>query len=197
MILKDQRGLTLIEVLAASVLLGIVIGAAMMLFSSLNLHWNSSFQKYTDDNKTTLTMDTISKNLASASKAFLVGNNELRFRSEKKYKSLIYTNNTLVLYSFTSGNSTTDAANFGNPTINLTNSPSLYTSPVTLADNVTAEMIQVWNGTQFVSLPSIIIKNGELIRLSFTFQNYKVNVYGTRSPVTVTKTAIIKLLLDH
>lgn len=180
--LKDEKGITLVELMAALTIFALVIGVAITVFSSINFEWNSSSQKYVNDNKTTFAMDTLTQNLVSASKIIYINNNEFRFKSEKNYKALVLNNNSLILYTFT------DTTNFANTSFSYTNNTALYSKPISLADNVALATI---------TMPTPVIQDGEVFSISITFNNRKVNVWGASSVVPVTKKATIKLLLDH
>jgi Tfp pilus assembly protein PilE len=195
--LKQEKGITLIELLGTLTIVGMVIGIAMMFLSSIYLQYNTASQKFTDDTNISITMNILTKYLTTSTKVIKINNNEYRFKSEDSFKALVHTNNSFVLYTFTSGNPTNDNTYFANSTINNTNNSSLYTEPLPLSDNVLAHDFQYWNGQSYISLPSNVIWNGEMIRFTITFQKSKVNIWGNRTPVPVTKTATIKLLQDR
>jgi prepilin-type N-terminal cleavage/methylation domain-containing protein len=195
--LRQEKGLTLIELLGTLTIVGIVIGIAMMFLSSIYLQYNTTSQKFTDDTKISITMNTLTKYLTTSTKVIKINNNEYRFKSENSYMALIYTSNSLFLYTFTSGNPTNDDAYFANSTINMTNNSSFYTDPIALSNNVLAQDFQYWNGQGYLSLPTNVIWNGEMIRFTITFHKFKVDVWGNRTPVPITKTATVKLLQDR
>jgi prepilin-type N-terminal cleavage/methylation domain-containing protein len=197
-ILRNQKGLTLVELLATIVILATVMGTATMLLSSVYYQWNSSSQKFSDDHKRTLTIDILTKNMTMFTKIIKVNNKEIRFKSEDAYKALILNNNNeLTIYTFTSGSITEDAKHFGNPFINITSNPSFFTDPLVITDNLQSLDIQYWDGNSYISFPSSVLENGEIIKLTLVFTNSKVNIWGIKTPVLKTETNTFKLLLDY
>jgi prepilin-type N-terminal cleavage/methylation domain-containing protein len=197
-ILRNQKGLTLVELLATIVILATVMGTATMLLSSVYYQWNSSSQKFSDDHKRTLTIDILTKNMTMFTKIIKVNNKEIRFKSEDAYKALILNNNNeLTIYTFTSGSITEDAKHFGNPFINITSNPSFFTDPLVITDNLQSLDIQYWDGNSYIAFPSSVLENGEIIKLTLVFTNLKVNIWGIKTPVLKTETNTFKLLLDY
>jgi prepilin-type N-terminal cleavage/methylation domain-containing protein len=92
--MKNQRGLTLIEVLATITISSIVLAVGFLLFTSVNGLFNNTVQKTTDDKRINTVIDTISRELADPIAICYIESaikSELRFQTfDHRYMALVY-----------------------------------------------------------------------------------------------------------
>jgi prepilin-type N-terminal cleavage/methylation domain-containing protein len=79
--MRNQRGISLLEVLASLTLLSVVLGVAFLLFGSVNSLFSNTAQDYTDKTDVRTAMNTISGQMADATSVRLNSATELRFRT--------------------------------------------------------------------------------------------------------------------
>ncbi|WP_160644483.1 PulJ/GspJ family protein [Chengkuizengella marina] len=134
--IKKDEGLTLVELLAAIVLISIIATIGIMLFSSIHSFWENSIDKYSNDANAELTMTTISKYVTDSSDIFTINNNlhteEVRVKTGEEsgtypFKSIKFENNSLTFYEL----------NISDEEFRLNDlAESVYESKIFLADNV-------------------------------------------------------------
>ncbi|KIL42459.1 hypothetical protein SD70_00690 [Gordoniibacillus kamchatkensis] len=186
--MKGERGITLLEVLAAVTIMAMVTGVAIMLFSSVMALWNNSAQKQADSFHTNFTMNTISRELADATEIYVASANELRYKTSPyagapRYGAFIYSasGHTLTLYDIT-----------GTSNIQATGT---YAKRMTLADNVQSFAAKNAGGTALSTSPPAYLNHGELFIVSVTFENATITANGQKVTTNQTIDAKIKLLL--
>lgn len=64
--MKNEKGLTLIEVLATLAISSLIIGALFMVFSSFQQQWEQTTQKFTDDSQARTTLQMLTHYLTDA-----------------------------------------------------------------------------------------------------------------------------------
>ncbi len=167
--LQNQRGLSLLEVLASLTLLTVVLGVAFLLFGSVNSLFNDSAQDYTDKTDLRTTMNTISDQMADATLVRLHNATELRFRTFEmtslQARAIVYNavDRTISLYL------STDAS--------FDLSTGAFTQQQVLAENVepnTAQAIPAFTVSNVTSGNSVDLAIGDtledvLIRISVNF----------------------------
>jgi prepilin-type N-terminal cleavage/methylation domain-containing protein len=187
--LNNEKGFTLIEVLAAITILAFLSGVMIMLFSSMNSLWNNSSQKQSDSFAINFTTNTISRELAAPVEVYLSSVNELRFQTSSyegvsRYEAITYntSDKSLVLNTLTG---TTDIK-----------TATSYQQRVSLADegHVTAFIVKDAAGTPLSAGTDLI--NGELIVISITFQNTKISVSGQKNTTPQTVEMRVKLFKE-
>lgn len=99
----DEKGLTLVEILAALTIAGFVTTVAFMTFSGINLEFSSSTDKYLVESEAKMTLNSFERILSGSSEySFL--ENEWRFSyfdpaiSANRVKVFYYHDNILTLY---------------------------------------------------------------------------------------------------
>lgn len=208
--IHNQKGLTLIEVLAALTITVVVIGAATMLLSSINLEWNSSTNTYNYNSDVDLAMTTISKNLTHCNAIYTFNTSSGRTKEWRlktgegataagvgiyRYKSLVYTTQVingaskgiLTLYEISS-------AQFSSNTtaIDYTTSAN-YSNKLVLADNLSATTAPtLTNNNADVSS----LHKGELVTVMLPFQYIRAQVNKIPVVEDKSKTITIKLIVD-
>jgi prepilin-type N-terminal cleavage/methylation domain-containing protein len=79
--MRNERGLTLIELLATLTITSIVLGVGFMMFTSTNGLFSNSIQKSKDTISMNTVINTISRELADPVKLYLFSADELRFQT--------------------------------------------------------------------------------------------------------------------
>ncbi|WP_165452282.1 PilW family protein [Paenibacillus thalictri] len=183
---SNEKGISLVEVMAAVTLTAIIIGVAIMLFNSVNLEWNATVNKFTDDSRIRLTTNALTKYLSDANAGYRT-NNELRFTTyadgAAKKKSLYLNGANLYLYDFNSAN-LTDNVSIG--------SPGVYTNGVLLAGGVNSIKFMNNTGTAEIANPNTY-SAGSLVKLDISFQTARTTVTG-KSNKDIVKSMTFKLL---
>ncbi|HEY0827404.1 MAG TPA: prepilin-type N-terminal cleavage/methylation domain-containing protein [Bacilli bacterium] len=139
--MNNEKGITVLELLTSLTILTILMGAGFMLLTSVNSLWDNSAQKRSDDSKINLTLNMISRELATPVEMYMPSANELRFKTfAGKYKSLVYTpaSQTLTLKE------STDATAIENGT---------YVARATLADTIAPDTAN--------SVPAFAVKQSD------------------------------------
>jgi prepilin-type N-terminal cleavage/methylation domain-containing protein len=167
--LNNERGLTLIEVLATLTISSVLLGVVLMLLSSTSLQAKTSGEKFNADAEIRTTMDTIAKEISDSNQAY-AASNDFRYvtytSGTKVVKSLYYNaaDQTLTSYLYNSANIQ------DNVTLAT---PGIYTKPRVLTSHLT--------GVQYLAASGNIPIAGNLIGgsafrmvLTFTFKRSKM-----------------------
>lgn len=89
--MRNQRGLTLVEVLATITISSVILGIGFMLLSSVNGMFNNSIQKSNDNTSINTVLNTISREMADPVAIYLATLSELRFKTfDNRYMVLLY-----------------------------------------------------------------------------------------------------------
>jgi prepilin-type N-terminal cleavage/methylation domain-containing protein len=167
--MKNERGLTLIEVLATITISSIVLAVGFMLFSSVNGLFNNTVQKSTDNTSINAVIDTISRELADPVELYYVTSatgSELRFKTfDNRYMALVYVKSTksLTLVKSDSPSTTQYIGTFTYQTYKILSTNVMVDAANTsFAFNVTGVGL-----TPNISLSATSLKT---INLSITFQ---------------------------
>ncbi|WCK53658.1 prepilin-type N-terminal cleavage/methylation domain-containing protein [Aneurinibacillus sp. Ricciae_BoGa-3] len=187
--MRNEKGLTLLELLLATAISSIFIFIVFSLFNTINLEFNSSSQRYGDDIQYRMVASALTTNMSDVIKVAVASppstsfkNKELRFQvydnsGNPIWKTLYFNsiNHTLLIYNF-SGNSADQIASPPNST---------YTNGIPIATNVSDVG---FNQTA----PS-------LVQLTITFDYKIVGLSGERKSMSPAKTLVttIKVLNDQ
>jgi prepilin-type N-terminal cleavage/methylation domain-containing protein len=175
--MKNQRGLTLIEVLATITISSIVLAVGFLLFTSINGLFNNTVQKSIDDTSINAVIDTISRELADPVAICYIDSasgSELRFQTfDNRYMALVYDKNqkSLSLAKSTSSNTAQNIKAFSYQTYKI------------LAKNVMADPTN--SGFAFIATGSGLLSNTALsatelktVHLSISFQKTTLTPTG-------------------
>lgn len=177
--MKNERGMTLIEVLAAVTISAIVLGGATMLVSSIYSSFFSTSQKYDDDTSINRVVSRITSSVSDC-KQLAVLPNELRcLNSSGSYKSFLYDPGEHKL-----------TYREMNAALTVTNSMEL--------SSIVAENPVALDATSNPVTQGTIFNNGQLVTLKFIFEPTRVTSTGSRTALPQeTSTIRIKLLKDY
>jgi type II secretory pathway pseudopilin PulG len=185
--MHNQRGITLIEILASITILMILIGVGFMLFASVSSLWHNSVQTRNDNSSVNFAINVITREAADPVKIYLASANELRFKTvgvnsvAGTYKSLMYDalSHTLTLYELV------DPADLVNVTSPL--DANKYTKGITLSNivkpdttnGIAAFAVKQSNG-DLMPVPTTFM-NGELFTISINFEYTRLSVYNVKT----------------
>ncbi|MCI3922533.1 prepilin-type N-terminal cleavage/methylation domain-containing protein [Paenibacillus sp. TRM 82003] len=178
--LRNESGLSLIELLAAITISAVVLGTAMLVMGSVNHLFLTSTQRYHDNTDLKRTMRTLSTRIADSNAIVVFDEGaELRFRNGNSATAVLFdeTNKTLTMYDFIPAN----PDDFSNGGISLAANSDAYTNPYELADTVQAVSYSIAE---------------PLVRVTITFEQARVSVRGQRSPEPQEERFTVKLLED-
>jgi prepilin-type N-terminal cleavage/methylation domain-containing protein len=170
--MNNEKGLSLIEVLASIVIFSLVIGVGIMLFSSVQSLWNHTNEKQDSQHNINLTLHTIKKELAGAVEIYYhIGSThkELRikpFKENSDYTSIFYDGgtHTISLYQISS------SSDFAESTTPYA-SPGEYSKVIDLADDLMDDFFafQVIDESGSELSDNTYWQNGELVKVELTF----------------------------
>lgn len=194
----NERGLTLVEVLAAITISVFILGtASLLLFSVLRLS-NSSAAAYHGDMTVRTTLQQWSKLVSeSCAAVYIPAQQELRVRRGGEYYSFVLTGSTFRRFRYTNdGNASNDGQDFADASVSVATHPLKYTEPLLLSEQ--ARSVRYFAGNTDTSLPSpSVYGSGGLIRAEFTFRTVnRVDVRGTEHAADEIRTSTVKLLND-
>jgi hypothetical protein len=178
--MKQQSGLTLLEVLATITIFFIVIGIGYAMFSTFQLFMETSEERYSSHTDQNITVNTITKELVDSEVLYYLSSTneiELRFKPYTSGpKSLVYNEQegTLTLYEST----TTDIENFTRD------------SAMVLFENIQGFVLSEHQGSPVMTQG--LLSNLNLYELSITFEEIKPKVNGGQSINTKDVSIIIK-----
>ena len=194
---RNERGLTLIELLASITIGTMLLGVAAMLLSSVLHLSDSESRTFRDRSAAKYAMTTLATQLADSTQAvYYAGNSELRYKMGNGYKAVVFdsVSRTLAIYDFSSdGDAANDAAQFANGAISIAANRSLYTNPITLHKAVVSVNYKQADGK---SVPPVMLKDGQLITIDIVFQYQKVSIGGARTVVPHAESTSVKLMVD-
>lgn len=171
--MKNEKGLTLIEILAAITLSVIVFSAVTPFFYSVQREWNHSNQEYHNDSQAQTVVDFLSSKLVE-SVAVNLTSDELRFKNDLNIvKTIRFHNNSLTLFDY--------SGDFNDDHITFLNNPTFYSNPIILAENV-------------VSFTPTYSEVSQIVDLSFVFEYKHYDTMGNSLPYEVPINTSIKLL---
>jgi hypothetical protein len=186
--MRNERGITLIELLATLTITTLVLGVGFMLFSSFNGLFNNSIQKSSDNISINSVHDTISRELNDPVSLYYQDNGstvELRYQTfDNHYRAFIYdkASNSLSLaqlsntnlaspsyltpYKILASNLKADVSNTGSAFYvnEATNTSVLPSGPIT------SSLINIWIRLELTTITS----NGGSTK---TYQPYNINVF--------------------
>jgi prepilin-type N-terminal cleavage/methylation domain-containing protein len=192
--MKNERGLTLIEMLATITISSIVLAVGFMLFTSVNGLFNNTVQKSADDSSTNQVIDTISRELADPVAIYYyiksATQSELRFRTfDNRYMALIYDKSSkrLSIAKITS--------------LDITDLNLTFPNPKVLASNIAADsantglpfIVNNKAGTALTSNTLFTAANLKTLNLSITFQKATVAPNGGKILTYSTKNTIVSM----
>lgn len=149
--MNNEKGLSLIEVLAAIVIFSLVMGVGIMLFASVQSLWSNTQEKQSSQHNINLTLHTIKEELAGAVEVYYHNGSaykELRikpFGLNSEYSSIYFdtTERTISLYRLQ------NTTNFTGSFTPVTN-PGEYAKVIDLADDL--NNFEVLIQTQLITL---------------------------------------------
>jgi prepilin-type N-terminal cleavage/methylation domain-containing protein len=171
--LKSEKGITLIEVLAALTILSIVFGVGFMLFFSINKYWDSSTTRFNYKQEATRTVNTINEYLADCEEVWYgitSTKKELRIvtgvgEGDYIFKTVIWEENESTISISTLSGAT--RLNFNDPTLSFT-----LTDTIVLSTHVHGMVVGLDtddDGTEINEWTTNTHKaNGELLEFSVT-----------------------------
>jgi prepilin-type N-terminal cleavage/methylation domain-containing protein len=204
--MNNNKGLTLIELLATITLIGVVFAVGSMLLSSVNFEFKKSNSNFKSDRDIYNTMNYISRNLTDAVGLYRLSANEVRLvtgegaTSSYIYKSLVYdsTAGTLKLYQISQTNYTNKtvldyslSANYSNVQLlasNLTKDSSMTVNEVVVNSDGTVQ------SEPSIAYPSSIYDKGKVIKIELPFTPTRDGVAGGTTSVEEKASVTIKLL---
>lgn len=191
--MKNERGLTLFEVLATITISTILLGVVFMLLSSTNLLSRTNSDKLQSDAEIRNTIDRIAREVSDSNAAYLLAN-ELRyvtFVSGKPEVRSLYFNEpsrTLTLYRYLQSDLTTNV------------SPSSAAAYIKIMDLTThlkeIKYIDHSSSDPIPAYTSFGYGAGEvsLFRMQFTFEFPSTTLFGGSRLKTISRESGFKLL---
>ncbi|HZG88499.1 PulJ/GspJ family protein [Paenibacillus sp.] len=191
--LRNERGLTLIELLASLVIGAIVLAAATTVLGSVSHWFATSGQRAADRADVDRTMQALAAELGSASRAvYFDALGEIRYVTgdgvSVVYKAAVFdeTTGTVTVYRFG------DASRFTDGTVSLTSRPGMYAAPMPLGGNLDSIVFEI-QGVDSGTAAS----NGELIEIEAAFQIAQVTNAGVTRTSLQPERRIVKLLDEN
>ncbi|WP_135551037.1 PulJ/GspJ family protein [Paenibacillus cymbidii] len=210
--MRNERGMSLVEVMAAVVIGALIIGGATMLLSSVLHLSNSSAQSFTDRAAIKLTESTVSKQLSESTQVVAYTHNsvdrELRYNNfdgAATYKSLYYdgTTRSLTLYDYSNdGTAANDSADFLNSSYTPSTASGRYTNPIALASDVASISFDTAKSTSQPVGPTPFPAAGSMptvsrmLYIKVTFGNKIVTNMGETKDNPQSRIIAVKLLAD-
>jgi prepilin-type N-terminal cleavage/methylation domain-containing protein len=175
LMLRDNRGVTLLEMVAAIALTGVMLAVAVMVYQSIFHLSKSGMQRYADRASVVRTMSELEQELVDIIDANTDVANELRYTNGARARALVFDpeSKTLKLHDLNDGSDLKTAS---------------YDQAIfwSIADNVTDFSAEI-EGTEPASDPKILT-------LQITFEVSKVNVNGFRKPAAEQRELRVKLM---
>jgi len=194
--MRNEKGATLIELMAALLVSSVIFGAAAALYTSVHHLWKQDSQKFADDSANRYTVNTINKQLTETSAAAAF-ENELRMKlgpGDAPVVSLVHDPATgeLALYQFG------DSSKFADGSVSLTADPALYTARRLLSDDVLSLSFysRETDGT-LIPLTGRTVSGGTLIHYNISFATGFVTAGGGRETRAKSFSGTAKLIQDY
>jgi len=168
--LRDSRGLTLMELMAALALTGILLAVVIMLYQSLFHVSESGMQRYVDQTEIRNVMERLEEELADAIDAvYQVDSHQLRYYNGLRARALVYdpSSKTLNMHELEDGND------------------------LGAADLISPGSVIAGNVTDF---SAVVDADRRTLDLSVTFEVSNVNVSGIREAAAETRKLSFKLM---
>jgi prepilin-type N-terminal cleavage/methylation domain-containing protein len=210
---QGQKGMTLVEVLAALLLIGIIFGVGAMVMSQVGSFTETTSMRELDDVRADATMRVLRDELSQASEVHVLTGTELRYRQNFNYYALRFVSEgdgtfAVIRYDFyytsTKSEDMTDeeiAAGqqaFEDTTITYALKPEHYANPRRIGERVImADVYRPQDGDWAIVAPPWRIASGN-IQLRMKFQERR-NRAGTSETITragEVRTMTINLLND-
>ena len=192
---RNERGLTLIELLASLLIGAIVVAAATTALGSVSHWFASSGQRAADRADVDRTMHALAAELGNASQAVYFdfdGLAEIRYLTgdgvSVVYKSAVFDEaaGTVTVYRFG------DAARFTDGIISLLDSRELYTEPMQLGGNIASIEFDIEG-----IVPGTAATDGELIEIVASFKIARVTNAGETRTSNQSERRTVKLLDEN
>ena len=192
--IRNERGVTLVEMLAGLVLVAVILAVGTMLMAQIGALTRNASQQALDSNSSMMAVQIVREELSQASEVFVVSANELRFRQNFEYYAFYVTpgaTRTLTMYRFNDLGSSADLhdqqiaaaqALFISGTTAFENNPGLYTSPRVLSPLVANVGFKQPSGSAYVNSPAATRIESGNFRMDIQFIHRR-NRAGT--PATV------------
>jgi prepilin-type N-terminal cleavage/methylation domain-containing protein len=176
--MKNEKGVTLIELLAAVALFSLLMSTGFFLFSALNTLWYNSVAKNDFQARVSLATSLVTNEMADAVSFYMPSQNELRFRTfTGQFKMLYYdaASRSLLLKE------SSDATNLTDGTYEVAFS----------VEGVTG--FSVCDENEVAFHPPARGENGELFYIKLSFEKVMVRSDGEREVASVTHPIALKL----
>jgi prepilin-type N-terminal cleavage/methylation domain-containing protein len=158
--MKNEKGVTLIELLAAILLFTIILALGFQLFSSVRLLWSNNVNQYHFKNEVNVITRSINKELSDPVSLYGVNGKELRFKTfDGYYKSLVYKPEKKALWIY-ENNTTSNLENF------------TYDKGYEISNEVTNFSIK---NNANIPLNTTLVINDKRLVLSITISRNQVN----------------------
>lgn len=171
--MNNERGLTLIELLAVVVITSIVLSVAAGAVHLMYSQWNDAWDDQESEINMRWALTTLSNELSEATQVSFY-ENELKYRKNEFYSSLYYADHTLTLYDVILD----EGDRFFSSEIHPTLTPEKYINPRQLSRKVQAPPTYELPGGP----------GGQLIKVNIPF-------YGPNDQV-IEKSILVKWLRD-
>lgn len=196
--LRNQKGLTLVELMAALAIGVVLLGiAAAVLSSTLHL-FSSQTQRFADQSTMKRTMNTLASELSNATQVvYFPDRGELRFHTGLQYKAVVFDADAerLTIYRFSESGGA--AGRFADGGIRPEEDAELYTDGKLLAENV-AEAAFAYRlpGGDAAVIPGTPLSNGQVLSFSVSFYVEEITIDGSSVRQARTETRTVKLLME-
>lgn len=186
--MRDQRGLTLVELLGAMTLTLVLLTVAFSVYYAVHKTAADGLERYLDKSAVDLVMDTLTGELADATTVFVsAAGDEVRCTNGAAARAIVFdaARRTLTLYDFSAGASPADKlANVTDGSIRPADRPELYANPRELPAAVAG--IRLYDG-QGSPIAGASVGSGAVVRLSVTFGTKAGGAAETRTVETAVK----------
>jgi hypothetical protein len=161
--MRDEQGVSMVELLTVLLVLSVVLGTALLFFSSLLKVTDLNTRAAFDDLRIKTAMHRVSQELAESSRVvFFPAQGELRLQQGSSVRAMYVDTNSseLVLCDF-------DEAFFQDGTRNPLDDAGLYTNARVLASGVVAAQFTLADGV--TAVPSVPLGDGAMVNAQVTF----------------------------
>jgi len=195
---QGQKGMTLVEVLAALLLIGIILGVGALVMSQVGSFTRTTSMRELDDVRADAAMRFLRDELSQASEIHAVADNELRYRQNFDYYALRYVSETggtlaLIRYDFYYTSTRSDEMTpeeivagqtaFEDTAVTYESKPEYYANPRRIGERMTSVGVYRPGDNGFVPVsPPWRIASGN-IQLRMRFEE-RMNRAGTRQTIT-------------
>ena len=182
--MRDQRGMTLTELMAGMAITMIVLVAAFSVYYAIHNATAGGVERYMDKSAMDAAMQRLTAEIADATAVYVSGaGDELRYVNGFALKAIVFdaADRTLTLYDFSADAPPADKlANLTDASVSLASRPELYTNPRGLPGAVTEIRVADKHGAP---IAGTAVGGGSVVRLAVTFATEN----GSRAVETAVK----------